>query len=119
MVLSEKPERSLQTPFAAAEKRESGSSVVAQPAREELNLPGDAERVVSMVSGRNGRQTKTKTFSRKQLFGMALPLVYCLAGTAAAAQSAGTWNKRGQNAEDREDYDAAFEAFRQAHLKKP
>lgn len=38
---------------------------------------------------------------------------------AAAAQSAGSWNKRGLDAEAREDYDAAFEAFRQAHLKKP
>ena len=41
------------------------------------------------------------------------------AGTTAHAQSANGWNKRGQNAEAREDYDAAFEAFRQAHLKKP
>src|SRR5579875_2779316 len=39
--------------------------------------------------------------------------------TSAHAQSAGTWNKRGQNAEAREDYDAAFEAYRQAWLKKP
>jgi general secretion pathway protein D len=37
----------------------------------------------------------------------------------ADAQSASTWNSRGQTAEAREDYDAAFEAFRQAHLKKP
>ncbi|HEV2576354.1 MAG TPA: cohesin domain-containing protein [Acidobacteriaceae bacterium] len=35
------------------------------------------------------------------------------------AQSASTWNKRGENAEAREDYDAAFEAYRQAWLKKP
>ena len=37
----------------------------------------------------------------------------------ASAQSAKTWNKRGQDARSREDYDAAYEAFRQAHLKKP
>ena len=37
----------------------------------------------------------------------------------AHAQSAGTWNKRGEQAEAREDFDAAFEAYRQAHLKKP
>jgi general secretion pathway protein D len=37
----------------------------------------------------------------------------------AHAQSAATWNKRGVNAEAREDFDAAFEAYRQAHLKKP
>ncbi len=40
-------------------------------------------------------------------------------GNPAAAQSASTWNKRGQTAEVREDYDAAFEAYRQAHAKKP
>jgi general secretion pathway protein D len=42
-----------------------------------------------------------------------------LAATNVQAQSANTWNKRGEKAEAREDYDAAFEAFRQAHLKKP
>ena len=41
------------------------------------------------------------------------------AATGAHAQSAGSWNKRGQQAEARQDYDAAFEAYRQAHLKKP
>lgn len=40
-------------------------------------------------------------------------------GTASKAQSAAGWNKRGQEAETRQDYDVAFEAFRQAHLKKP
>ena len=40
------------------------------------------------------------------------------AGTAHA-QSANTWDKRGQQAELRDDFDAAFEAYRQAHLKKP
>jgi general secretion pathway protein D len=42
-----------------------------------------------------------------------------VAVTSAHAQSARTWNKRGAQAEAREDYDAAFEAYRQAHLKKP
>ncbi len=37
----------------------------------------------------------------------------------AHAQSARAWDKRGQTAEIREDYDAAYEAFRQAHLKSP
>ncbi len=38
---------------------------------------------------------------------------------SAHAQSAAAWNKRGQAAEIREDYDAAYEAYRQAHEKKP
>ena len=41
------------------------------------------------------------------------------AASAAHAQSASTWDKRGSNAEARDDFDAAFEAYRQAHLKKP
>lgn len=39
--------------------------------------------------------------------------------STAHAQSASTWSKRGSDAEIREDYDAAFEAYRQAHLLKP
>jgi len=42
-----------------------------------------------------------------------------LLGSSAAAQSASTWNKRGASAELRQDYDAAFEDYRQANLKKP
>ncbi|WP_232296110.1 cohesin domain-containing protein [Terriglobus sp. TAA 43] len=48
-----------------------------------------------------------------------------LIGTAAVtvppahAQSASSWSKRGVDAESREDWDAAFEAYRQAHLLKP
>ena len=38
---------------------------------------------------------------------------------SAHAQSAGAWAKKGAQAEARDDYDAAFEDFRQAHLKKP
>jgi general secretion pathway protein D len=51
------------------------------------------------------------------------PAVACgfagLATVPSHAQSASSWNHRGQNAEAREDFDAAFEDFRQAHLKKP
>src|SRR5260370_37739253 len=39
--------------------------------------------------------------------------------TPARAQSAGAWNKRGVNAEAREDFDGAYEAYRQAPLKDP
>jgi general secretion pathway protein D len=38
---------------------------------------------------------------------------------SAHAQSAGSWAKKGQQAEARDDYDAAYEDYRQAHLKKP
>ena len=54
------------------------------------------------------------------VFGAAwLALLLTSVVVPASAQSAKTWNKRGQDARAREDYDAAYEAFRQAHLKKP
>ena len=38
---------------------------------------------------------------------------------SARAQSASGWNKRGQAAELRQDYDAAYEAYLRAHQKNP
>jgi general secretion pathway protein D len=49
-------------------------------------------------------------------------LLSCLAGfatTAMHAQSAAKWDKRGQAAEERQNYDAALEDYRQALNKKP
>jgi len=45
----------------------------------------------------------------------------CLGGAVptAHAQSAAAWSKRGADAEVREDYDAAYEAYKQAHTKSP
>jgi general secretion pathway protein D len=40
-------------------------------------------------------------------------------GSPAQAQTAGTWSKRGAEAEVREDYDAAYEDYKKAHDKKP
>src|SRR5271170_2968220 len=51
-----------------------------------------------------------------------LVLLCCAAalGSATAhAQSASTWNKRGQDAEARQNYDAAYEDYHQAMLKNP
>ena len=42
-----------------------------------------------------------------------------LVPAGARAQSARSWNSKGQAAELREDYDAAYEDYRQAHLKAP
>ena len=50
-------------------------------------------------------------------------LLVMVAGVAfsssAKAQSASGWNKRGQNAELREDYDTAYEDYLKAHQKAP
>jgi general secretion pathway protein D len=50
---------------------------------------------------------------------VALFAAVTLAVPSAHAQSASSWSKRGVDAEAREDWDAAFEAYRQAHLLKP
>ena len=51
---------------------------------------------------------------------MSVALIVLLWATPSAhAQSASTWNKRGQAAEIRGDYDTAYEDYRQAHQKKP
>jgi general secretion pathway protein D len=52
----------------------------------------------------------------------ALLLLSCLTGFSALtahAQSAAKWDKRGQAAEARQDYDTALEAYHQALTKKP
>ncbi len=49
--------------------------------------------------------------------GGAVLLFLALASVPTQAQSARAWDKRGAQAEAREDFDAAFEAYRQAHLK--
>jgi general secretion pathway protein D len=48
-----------------------------------------------------------------------LVLASLAAAPSARAQTAGTWNKRGQEAELREDYDAAYEDYLHAHQKNP
>ena len=72
-----------------------------------------------MVQRRTVSNGLKRSWMRWLSLGSALLLLFCVMSVKASAQSASTWNKRGQDAEVREDYDAAFEAYRQAHLKKP
>ena len=48
-----------------------------------------------------------------------LLLLSCVAGITAHAQSASSWNKKGETAEAHQDWDNAYEAYRQANLKSP
>jgi len=48
-----------------------------------------------------------------------LALGVAASGRTAQGQSAAGWNKRGQAAEARQDYDAAFEAYKKAAAKAP
>jgi general secretion pathway protein D len=75
-----------------------------------------------------GRVYKTisrLSISPRRVFpGRALPvLLLCgiagLCATTAHAQSAAKWNKRGQDAEARQDFDTAYEDYHKATLKKP
>jgi general secretion pathway protein D len=122
MLLSGEPDQPLES---AAD--EANGRVLTQPddfmgRRFESNVRGHWERV-------RGMQYTKKVVSPKRRFvfvptglrtGILLMSGLGLwSGMPARAQSAATWNKRGLAAEAREDYDAAFEAFRQAWLKKP
>lgn len=51
--------------------------------------------------------------------GLVLVAMFLLGISSAHAQSAKTWDKRGQEAELRQNYDAAYEDYRQATLKDP
>lgn len=68
----------------------------------------------------NRMMSNKSKMGRRHAFAAVVMVGSLLLPTAAAvAQSASTWEKRGQEAETREDYDAAFEAYRQARLLKP
>ena len=66
------------------------------------------------------RHSKRRSL-RRALLALASPpaMLLLLAPGDAPAQSAKSLNAKGQAAELREDYDAAFNDYQQAHLKKP
>ena len=57
--------------------------------------------------------------TRSMFAALSVVLIGTAFGPAARAQSAGTWNKRGQAAELREDYDSAYEDYLKARQKSP
>ena len=65
------------------------------------------------------RQPESSSYLSRALVAFFLLIIAVLSARTAAAQSAGGWNKRGENAEAREDYDAAYEDYKHAHEKKP
>jgi len=56
---------------------------------------------------------------RRALPALLLCGIASLCATSAHAQSAAKWDKRGQDAEARQDYDTAYEDYHKATLKKP
>ncbi len=84
-----------------------------QDARMSLRTNGLATKLSDVT------HTKQERLSTWRTLAAMLLLLSAVAGVSAKAQSAASWSKRGANAEARDDYDAAFEAYRQAHLKRP
>ncbi len=81
-----------------------------------LLLPLRTEPANIAVAGRTA-ESYVRIFRFACLFGPASFMF--LATHTAHAQSASTWNKRGQDAEVREDYDTAYEDYKHAHDKSP
>jgi general secretion pathway protein D len=63
--------------------------------------------------------SKLSIVFRRALLLVLLCCAAALGSATAHAQSASTWNKRGQQAEARQNYDAAMEDYHQAMLKNP
>ena len=131
MVLSNEPDQPLQTARKPAAKPIFNASTLLLPQVLEPSVCGHLERVPRMQLHRIGRRIAScysqrfaaSRYSKYIVRTSVLLVLVCgfagLFSAPAHAQSAATWNKRAVNAEAREDYDAAFEAYRQAHLKKP
>jgi general secretion pathway protein D len=67
---------------------------------------------------RSWQNTSAAILPLASILGM-LFLLSAFAAPRAQAQSARTWDKRGQDAEIRENYDAAYEDYLKAHTKAP
>ncbi len=122
MIESNQPDHPLETAEDRAAKLVSRASPPA-PHLSEPSVRGHLEQVARMQSSRIGPSIKASFLNKYVVRLGVAPLLACgVAGFAPATahgQSASTWDKRGRTAESREDFDAAFEAYRQAHLKKP
>ncbi|HEV2619239.1 MAG TPA: tetratricopeptide repeat protein, partial [Acidobacteriaceae bacterium] len=75
---------------------------------------------IGMICGFPLLTTKFSSWAHRVSFGALFLVAAWGAWTRpAAAQSASGWDKRGQAAELREDYDTAYEDYLKAHLKSP
>lgn len=119
MVVWTEPEHPLETAADPSRKRSERRSGGLLRRRSESRVRGQRERTVGMAKREIGRWYKGPSARvAKAAAGLSLLLAFGIP-SVSHAQSASTWNKRGEAAEAREDYDAAFEAYRQAWLKKP
>ncbi len=96
------------------------SILLARPSKGKQEFP---ERRTRKLSKQKVMQKSGQCAGRGLLRSASFSLLLCSGAACFTqtmhAQSAATWSKRGAEAEVREDYDAAFESYRQAHLLKP
>jgi general secretion pathway protein D len=121
MVLSKQPGHTLESLPEAVQQRILHLDAETGEGHFEPEVRGAWERDSGMSSSKIGRRSEPSHLIHSVLraaVGVIL-LVLALASVPAHAQSASAWDKRGAQAEAREDFDASFEAYRQAHLKKP
>ncbi len=120
MVVWSEPEHPLETAADSPRKRSKLRSGGFLRRRCEPKVRDQGERFKGMKRREIGRwYTSPLAHWARAAAGLSLLLIFVLLAGVAHAQSASAWSKRGQQAEAREDYDAAFEAYRQAWLKKP
>jgi general secretion pathway protein D len=67
----------------------------------------------------NATRTENSRLATFALVGFCLAGTLALGGGTAQAQSAAGWNKRGEKAELRQDYDLAYESYKMASQKAP
>ena len=120
MVVCSEPEHPLETAADLPRKRPERRSGGFLRRGCEPRVREHGERVKGMKRREIGRWCKIPSARWVRMAaGLSLLFVFVLLAGSVHAQSASSWNKRGLQAEARDDYDAAYEAYRQAWLKKP
>jgi general secretion pathway protein D len=83
---------------------------------------GPAKTPGSLMKSRVQTQASSRSVFSGAIFWIALlavMAVFSLSSVALRAESANTFFKRGQTAEAKEDYDAAYDNYQKAHVKAP
>jgi general secretion pathway protein D len=122
MLLSKKPDQPLVTAVELAKEAEKRVVKTAPQRNFGDNVRGHLERGARMrYSNKMGQPNKDFVFIPTGVTTGFLLMagLGLFAGLPARAQSASSWDKHGLDAQARDDYDKAYEDFRQAHLKKP
>ncbi len=119
MVIFRYPDLSLETAQQPSQVRHTERGTLSLWTIGLRNVRRQRERVKQMRQGGTVRYGVGLGWVQGSQAAFALFLALGFMQNSLHAQSANGWNRRGQQAEFREDYDAAFEDYRQAHLKNP